>query len=313
VIYSTDRNGQREGYYQALAGTKIGSSVEHPVKALRGMLSLGDSLTAAGYAVLVAAHFGVDLVDPGTSGIGSQMSQPIAARYGATAMTCSINGASIVAGVNYLTAISIQMLSRVGDAVGTVRTSKVSIAGVTGVLTSTQSASASTWSLPASPPDYYVYTFVPDAGQALPVAAPAGTALIVEPGDWQDRTLLLCMGRNNVGTPTFATQVKADIAAVFAAYKPLVRNIVLLGVPNIQSEPSGSANYSAIVALNLELAALYPGSYLDIRAAYNAGDATGTDIPAAANTADGTHYTTVGKAVWANAVIDFINTKGWYA
>lgn len=307
LIYFSDRNGKaREAFYQPVAG-----GAEHPVVPFRTIQALGDSLTAAGYADDVAAALGVTLVAPSSSpesGIGSQDSTQAVARYGAIPLTCSLAGNTMNAGANELTAISVQLLSRTADAVGTLRTLRASILGVKGDLKALHNATAVAGALQYTATDFYSYTFTPDAGQTLP-AVPAGTSLVIETGIRQDCTLLLAVGRNNVGRANWQTTVKADIASALAAYKPLVRRIVIIGIPNSTGEPSGSANYNAIVAFNAELAALYPDHFVDIRPAYNAG--TADDTPAPALTADGLHYNTAGKAVWKNTVLTFINSKGW--
>lgn len=313
IIYSTDRNGAREGYYQLLAGTKLGGAIEHPVVPRPSLMPLGDSLTAGDYAALVAAAFGMPLLVPSSdasAGIGSQNSTQIAARYGALALTCSLSGNTMGAVANYLTAISVHLIARVGDQVGTVRSLRASILGITGTLTSTQSATSVPNSITFGG-QWYTYTFTPDAGQTLPGTVPAGTALVIDPEARQDSVLLVWMGRNDVGAAGWQDTVKANIAAVVAAYKPLVRRICILSITNAVAEPIGTANYDQIVAFNADIAALYPDSYVDVRAAYNAG--TATDIPAAANTSDGVHYTTAGKTAIAGAVISFITSKGWYA
>jgi hypothetical protein len=313
VVYSTDRNVSREGFFQLLAGTKHGGAVEHPVLPRTTIMPLGDSLTAADYASTVAATLGTALLVPSTdaaAGIGSQNSTQIAARYGALALTCSLAGDTMNAGPSPLTAISAHLISRVADAAGTVRTLRAAILGVSGTLTSTQSPTVVSGALVYAG-QWYTYTFTPDVGQALPGAVPAGSALVIDPEARQDSTLLCWVGRNDVGGAAgWQVTLKANIAAIFAAYKPLVRHIGLLSITNSTGEPSGSANYNDIVALNAELAALYPDSFVDVRTAYNAG--TATDIPAAANTSDGIHYTAAGKAVIAGAVATFITTKGWY-
>jgi len=108
------------------------------------------------------------------------------------------------------------------------------------------------------------------------------------------------------------TEVKLAVAAIMAAYKPLIQRIVLIGVTNARSEPIGTSNYNQIVALNADLAAMYPGSFFDVRPFYNAGEAT--DIPAAANTDDGLHPNSAGRLNgFTIPVRNFIASRGWFS
>ena len=316
ILYLTDRNGSLETWYQTLSGAKFGGSVEHPVIPNRPILALGDSLTAADYATVVAAAVGTSLLHPSggpETGIGSQTADQIAARYGAVALTCSITSNQISSGDNLLTAISLQLLSRHSDGSGTVRTLRATIAGVNGVLKSTQSPTSVAGALTFSG-QWYSYVFTPDAGQSLPVSVSAGVTLTIDPEARQDSTLLLWMGRNNVtgANTTWITEVVNRIAEVVAVFKPLVRQIVIIGVTNTTSEPSGSSAHTNIVSLNTQLAALYPDNFLDVRPIYNAG--TADDTPAPSLSDDGTHYNVgAGRTAIGNAVANFIISKGWYS
>ena len=315
VIYLSDRGGALESWYQRLDGAKLGGAIEHPVEARRTITAVGDSLTAGGYPDLVAPAFGTSLTAPSSSpggGIGSQTADQIAARFGAAPdLTCTLAGNVMTAGANLITSISIQLLSRASDTAGTVRTLRASILGISGVLISTQQADTSNGAL-AYTGQGYRYTFTPDAGQTLPGAVPANTALIVDPEDRQDSVLLIWVGRNNVGQAGWQDEVKARIAAIVAAHKPLVPRFLVIGVTNATWEPSGSAAYNQIVALNAELAALYGERFVDVRPAFNAGTADDTPSPSLA--ADGLHYNgTTGRAAIAAPVTARITALGWYA
>ena len=321
VIFLSDRSGIKESWYQLLDGSKFGGAVTHPVLPRMTITPLGDSLTAGGYADLVAAAFGTSLTTPssvsndGTTGsagggIGSQAANQIAARFGAAPdLTCSLAGNAMVDGANQLSALNIPLLSRAGDVVGSIRTLRASLLGASGVLRSVQQAAAGDGALPFGG-SYYSYTFTPDAGQTLPAVVPANTSLVIDPENRQDSVLLIWAGRNNVGQAGWQDEVKARVAAIVAAHKPLLPRFLVIGVTNAKNEPAGSANYNAIVALNLELAALYGDNFVDVRPAYNAG--TATDVPADANTADDIHYNNTGRIVIANVVIARITAKGWY-
>ncbi len=307
LLYSSDRDGGRDIYFQALAG-----GTEYPAMGFRRITPLGDSMTAGGMADLVAAYFGIPLSTPSSGpggGIGSQKADQIAGRADAIPLTCSVASNTISAGVNVLTAINIMIMSRASDAEGTVRSLKASIGGVTGVLTSTQSATPVAGSIMYDATNHYVYSFTPDGGQALPAAMPAGSALRINLEDRDHDFLMLWVGRNNVGIPGWQAEVKAKIAAILARQQNLVGRFMLIGVTNAVNEPSGSTNYNEIVAFNAELATLYPDRVWDPRPTFNAG--TADDTPAPALRADLIHYNGgAGRTAFANGAIAFIQSKG---
>jgi lysophospholipase L1-like esterase len=321
VIFLSDRSGIKESWYQLLDGSKFGGAVTHPVIPRMTITAVGDSLTAGGYADLVALAFGTSLTTPssvsndGTTGsagggIGSQVANQIAARFGAAPdLTCSLSGNAMVDGSNQFTSLNIPLLSRAGDQAGSIRTLRASLLGASGVLRSVQQVAAGGGALPFLG-SYYNYTFTPEAGQTLPGSVPANTSLVIDPESRQDSVLLIWAGRNNVGQAGWQDEVKARVAAMVAAHKGLVPRFLVIGVTNAKYEPAGSAIYNEIVALNLELAALYGDNFVDVRPAYNAGSAT--DVPADGNTVDDIHYNNAGKAAIANVVIARITAKGWF-
>jgi hypothetical protein len=114
------------------------------------------------------------------------------------------------------------------------------------------------------------------------------------------------VGRNNV---TDQTQIRADVASIVSQ----VANgcYIVLSQINDASEPSGSPDYTAIVATNNYWATLYGSKYVNVRgalvAAYNPNDPQdvidhGQDIPPSSLRADGTHLNTQGNAVVAAQV-----------
>lgn len=109
---------------------------------------------------------------------------------------------------------------------------------------------------------------------------------------------IIWAGRNNFASPT---TVKADIAAMVAALGHT--RYVVMGVTNSQSEPSGSANYNTIVALNSDLAALYGANFFDVRtyiiSQYNPSipqDVTDhtNDVPPTSLMSDPVHFNSAG-------------------
>lgn len=287
----------------------------------RYLVPVGDSMTAAGYADTVSATVGVPLLTPsnvsndgtnGTAGggIGSQAADQIAARFGALPLKVRVNGDTLVAGANTLSSISVALLSRFADNSGGIRTLRATIqtkagAMIAGTLRSALTAGGEI----VFGGQEYRYTFTPDAGQVLG-AVPADARLRID-AEGRDRAVqLVWVGRNNVSQAGWQDEVKKRIASIVTAMRPAVKRFVVIGVTNQRSEPSGTTAYNEIVALNADLAALYPANFLDVRPFYNAGEAT--DIPLAANTDDGLHYNATGKAVIAAAVSGFLTAKGWF-
>jgi hypothetical protein len=127
------------------------------------------------------------------------------------------------------------------------------------------------------------------------------------------------MGTNN---PTQPAQVKADIAASVAALAPGNDRFLVLSVVNKDrpEEIRGGAVYDTIIRLNDELAAAYPGRYLDIRA-FLVGQfnpASGEDVEDARNDVvpsslrfDEIHLNNDGSVLVARRVRDFLDAKGW--
>lgn len=128
---------------------------------------------------------------------------------------------------------------------------------------------------------------------------------IADTAKWGHYTLIWS-GRNNSFAPT---TVKADIAAMIAAL-PHTRYLVM-SIQNGTAEPSGNAAYVTMMALNADLAALYPGHYLDVRsqlvAAYDPAVPQdvidhGNDVPPSSLRLDAVHLNSAGYLVVARAV-----------
>ena len=118
-------------------------------------------------------------------------------------------------------------------------------------------------------------------------------------------------GKNDFSDPI---TVKANIATMVAAVQG--GRYVVLSITNSSTEPLGSANHTAITQLNTDLAALYPGHYLDVRAAWIAAynpslpqDVIdyGNDIPPTSLRADTVHPNTEGAIIIAASVAAYIN------
>jgi lysophospholipase L1-like esterase len=127
------------------------------------------------------------------------------------------------------------------------------------------------------------------------------------------------MGTNN---PTQPSQIKADIAASVAALAPGNDRFIVLAVLNKDrpEELRGGDVYNMIVQLNRDLAATYPGNYLDIRAylvaqfnpalAQDVVDAQNDVIPSSLRF-DEIHLNNDGSVLVARKVKEFLDAKGW--
>lgn len=126
-------------------------------------------------------------------------------------------------------------------------------------------------------------------------------------------------GGNNESEPE---QIKADLARSIASLAPGNDRYLVLPVLNQASpwERRGSAGYDTIVRLNAELAALYPGHYLDIRSyLVNHYDASSPqdvadfqdDVPPTSLRADGVHLNVRGYLLVAEQVLQFLASHGW--
>lgn len=267
-------------------------------------MALGDSLTAGGYADVVAARFGATVVN---AGLGGQTTLQVAARYGAAPVTIVIAGGQLVPGTNALTTIAPELLRSSNNDMHTI---KARIVGVSGTLLRTVDATGADRT-----------SFVPDPGQKLPRTVPNGTRITVGADSERYDLLLLCVGRN--GGIADPDRFMALVDAIVALARSRADHIVLLGIPNAADpgEARGTPGYDRIVTLNRQLAKRYPDIFLDIRAVYNRGgdprraddlaDMT-RDTPPRSLRADLIHYNPAGARVWGDAVTTFIRRKGWF-
>lgn len=119
-------------------------------------------------------------------------------------------------------------------------------------------------------------------------------------------TVVLWMGRNNVTGSNPATTILAQLAIAVAALGHT--RYVILTVTNASDEPSGSANFITIAAINAAIIAAYPNNYLDIRTVLATDP--GSVIPAALRS-DTIHLNDAGYLVVATSVNAFLTGKGW--
>jgi lysophospholipase L1-like esterase len=122
---------------------------------------------------------------------------------------------------------------------------------------------------------------------------------------------IIWAGRNNFTDPA---TVKADIAAMVATLT--TSKYVVLSILNGTGEPTGSANYTTLTTLNSDLAMLYSGHYVDVRATLVAAYDPGTpqdvidhvnDVPPSTLRSDPLHLNTAGYTLVANTVNTYIS------
>lgn len=139
---------------------------------------------------------------------------------------------------------------------------------------------------------------------------------LTDSAKWGDLTVIWA-GRNNYHDPA---TVKADIAAMVS--RLTTDKYIILSVlnGNFGNEYVGQADYNTIIKLNQDLATLYPGHYVDVRAAliaaYNPAilqDVTdhGNDVPPSSLRSDNLHLNGAGYGQVMWSVYNFIISKGW--
>ena len=113
---------------------------------------------------------------------------------------------------------------------------------------------------------------------------------------------------NSIGVGA-GTTIKANVATSVAALNH--NRYLILGVTNRSDEATGNATLNAIIAYNSDMATLYPGRFLDVRALLMTKGTTGQDaIDVAAGKipsslmADVTHFNTLGYYHIAKAIYD---------
>ena len=154
---------------------------------------------------------------------------------------------------------------------------------------------------------------------------PAGSVFLPDASIGNNEGIaIFWVGRNTSSTysPAWASQFKADIAAMIANLKSPLQRFIVLSIlnSNIATEYAGGPDYASIIQLNNDLSALYPGNYVDVRsalvAAYNPSIAQDVidhagDVPPSSLRADYVHLVFAGYIIVATKIRDFIVAKAW--
>lgn len=259
------------------------------------LFCLGDSLTEGAGGTPYPTQLAALVTDRTVinSGYGSQTSVQIAARFGASGITLTVDGNSIPTSgaVNVTITSGNDPLKHAANN----KSINGTIAGVYGTLAKVFAT------------NQYSFTRYL-SGDAV---ATSSTGEFFLPDNQTDRksTLVIWAGRNDVPVGDSAIRtVPISVKQCVEHLIPLKKNFVVLSVLNATNETTGTTNYNRVIAINEALQDAFPYNYLDIRTIL-ATEANGT-IPASLM-ADTIHLNTDGYAIVAQAVKNFLTLKGY--
>ncbi len=262
-----------------------------------GITAWGDSLTAGIGVTGVTTSFPSELAKlvgfaVVNRGVGGQTSTQIAIRQGGLHTVVTVLGGVIPAtgSVTLTFPLGQEPITSLGPT-----SLSVNILDVEGLI----SYSGSTFLFSRTTP-----------GAAINVDGPV--PLTVNSSSLNKGGVIFWIGRNNYSDPT---KVKADLAAMVSVLGH--NRFMVLSVLNSSTEVIGSASHNTIIALNNDLAAVYPNNFVDVRSILIASrntsnsqdnvDFTNDVIPASLRI-DSIHlndagYATVAKIIFANISI----------
>lgn len=177
------------------------------------------------------------------------------------------------------------------------------------------------------------------AGASTFTRTTAGSAIVIPnrvpfipvTDNWENNTVVIWSGRNDIGSSytdptTYSnTFIINNIQAMIDFLKPLRKRFIILTVTDTSSEyaaagGAGAVAFNQILALNYEISRRWPRNYIDVRKilvnSYNSGSAPDVtafnrdQVPPSLQT-DGLHLNDAGNAIVAQAVANFITSKGW--
>jgi lysophospholipase L1-like esterase len=267
--------------------------------------AFGDSMTAGAggngttWPMVAAADLGWSYYN---GGISSQTSTEIALRQGGLEVLVTVEGNSIPA----TGAVNVTALTPAGTYANLAWTFPGTLAGVPGTLSKSVA---------------HVWTFTRTTAGAAVACIPNTrfmSAAATPNNGWLN---VFWAGRNNVNTAI----VTRDIAAMVAGLTPLKPRYLVLSVLNSSTEPSGSAGYNSVIALNNALAAAYGANYYDLRRyLIDYGLAAAGITPTAADTtaiaedripaslmSDTLHLTAAGYTAVGHRIAAIITEKSW--
>jgi len=210
----------------------------------KGLLTWGDSLTAAAYPSLLASLMAAagDGVTLSNKGIGGQTSTSIAARQGGVVTELTLTGDQIDAvGTTAVTARNVSPLTSSGQ-----QTIDGVLVGVDGTLNRLAG-------------DDYTFTRAVDGSD---VPCPAMSDFLVETGEDRSQLSIIWVGKNNQNQ---AATVTSDAQAMVAFLDGAPKQYLIVSVTNGGDEGIGTQEYDDIEATNAALLAAFPDNYVDLR------------------------------------------------
>lgn len=299
--------------FQTAAGPRVYLAATHETVAAlprAGYISgVGDSLTAGGvWLARVASLTGMTTFNMGVAG---QTTTEISIRQGGLKPLLTVTGDTIPAsGPVDVTAISPTSTFRLGGATTIPFTFEGTLAGIPGTLTQYSNE------VPLR------RTFTRTTAGSV-TACPPGTPFLGTQGaDHRDEVQVIWAGRNNIND---LANFERDIDSMVANLSTFHKRFLVLSVTNGTAEPSGSANYVSIMAMNALLSAKFGDRYLDVRRYLidhgladagltpDAADLTAISedrIPPQLHS-DSIHFTTAGQNAVGNCIAAKLTSKGW--
>lgn len=270
-------------------------AVQTPAPAPVGIAFWGDSLTQPVWMDIVSTALPGREIYNGA--VGGQTSAQIAARQGGVVPLFTLAGDTIPPSGGV--AITARSVSPLTDQDG--RPLPGSIAGVPGLLS-------------RAADDTYTFT---RAAAGATVAVPPQSPFTVDTEGRHAWINVFWIGNNNAGDPA---TVMADIAACVALLEGAPKKFVIVSLINGSASPKGSAAYANITGINADLAALYPGAYLDVRthlvnafdpsSAQDVADFSNDLVPSSLR-GDAIHLNTRGNQLVGEKLAEFLLPKGW--
>lgn len=273
------------------SGTAKGVSTPYP-KALQGLVLKG-----------------LDIRSVTNNGIEGMTSTQIASKFGAKPPLLSVAGGSIPSSGKV--AIESTAYSNLSSKSNYGRLKYWgSLAGVPGTL-------SVGWNEKA--PDLAGETTFKREKSGAAVTTPSDTPFIIAQSGWTNSVVVIWSGRNDILSKFTNETIIENIGLMVDSLKGN-DHFVVIGVTDAIFEPADGAEFKQIVALNQQLAAKYPGHWIDIRAALvdAYSPASPNDVAAFKSgkippslLIDGLHLNDAGNRIVASTVYDFIKKKGW--
>ena len=329
-------NGGGAAFAQLASGQSLADFMRfaNPFDNGNTIICLGDSLTQRGYPADLATLTGRPVIN---LGVGSQVSNQIAARMGAISVAITLSSNTLTVGSNSITEINGVVISGGNGNQGLTATNQflsradsntsLSAMGTLGSVHGTMTRTAT-----GGPPSTSeVYTFVPDNNAVLPAGCPPGTPFVAD-YPYTSLTHVIWAGSNDIYAG-LASQVLQNVTAIQNKLLAAANSKFIILNPINQTQPIGGDtssilggdNWNLVMAAEESLATLALGDFVNIRRLLIdqglsiAGlTATPTDTTDIANDcipaqlkADTTHQTAEGDIVVATLIQRALAQRGY--